>query len=126
MQPWVHWFEIPVSDMARARLFYEAIFNIQLDLVEPAPGLQMALFPGAQDGMAGSGSLICVPSFYQPGVAGPMLYLDGDPDLSLALAKVEASGGKILIPKRQISPERGFMGVFQDTEGNRIALHSKA
>jgi predicted enzyme related to lactoylglutathione lyase len=40
--------------------------------------------------------------------------------------RVEKAGGKVIFPKRQISPERGFMGVFNDTEGNRIALHSKA
>ncbi len=111
MQPWVHWFEIPASDLARAQRFYEAVFGIQLSRLEPAPGLAMALFPDARDGMAGSGAL---------------LYLDGGPDLDLPLSRVESNGGKLLIPKRQISPERGFMGVFQDTEGNRIALHSMA
>jgi hypothetical protein len=37
---------------------------------------------------------------------------------------VEAAGGKVLVPKTQISEDIGYMGVFLDTEGNRIAIHS--
>lgn len=47
-----------------------------------------------------------------------------NPDVQLVLDKVVAAGGKILVPKMEISPEYGYMGVFIDTEGNRIALHS--
>ncbi len=36
-----------------------------------------------------------------------------------------ALGGSILVPKQQISPEHGYMAVFFDTEGNRVALHSR-
>ena len=38
--------------------------------------------------------------------------------------RVEAAGGKIMVPKTQISPDYGYMAVFIDTEGNRIGLHS--
>jgi hypothetical protein len=37
---------------------------------------------------------------------------------------VEAAGGKVLVPKTQISEDYGYMAMFLDTEGNRIALHS--
>jgi hypothetical protein len=55
---------------------------------------------------------------------GPLLYLNANPDVQIILDKVEAAGGKILVPKTEISPEYGTMAVFFDTEGNRIALHS--
>ena len=55
---------------------------------------------------------------------GPLIYLNANPDVQHVLNKVEKAGGKILVPKTQISPEYGFMAVFIDTEGNRIALHS--
>ena len=42
------------------------------------------------------------------------------------LDKVEGAGGKIMIPKTEISKEYGFMAVITDTEGNRIAFHSSA
>jgi len=43
----------------------------------------------------------------------------------MELDRIEKAGGKIIQPKTQISPEYGYMGVFLDTEGNRIALHSQ-
>ncbi|WP_240751406.1 VOC family protein [Flagellimonas onchidii] len=46
-------------------------------------------------------------------------------DVQNELGRVEDAGGKILRPKTQISPEVGYMGVFSDSEGNRIALHSR-
>ncbi len=63
--------------------------------------------------------------FYKPSATdGPLLYLNGNPDVNIALSRVEAAGGKILAPKTEISPGYGYMAVFIDTEGNRIALHS--
>jgi predicted enzyme related to lactoylglutathione lyase len=35
-----------------------------------------------------------------------------------------AAGGTVYQPKTQISEEHGFMAVFIDSEGNRVALHS--
>ena len=55
---------------------------------------------------------------------GPLLYLNGNPDVQRVLDKVETAGGKIIVPKTEISPEHGHMAVFIDTEGNRIGLHS--
>lgn len=123
MPPWIHWFEIPVEDLPRAQAFYEGLFGVALQALEPAPGLKMALFPGEHGGLRG-GALVQHPAFYKPGAQGPLLYLGADPDLAPVLARVEGLGGKVLIPKRLISPERGFMAVFQDSEGNRVALHS--
>jgi len=38
---------------------------------------------------------------------------------------VEDARGKILLPKTLIKEEIGYMGIFLDTEGNRIAVHSR-
>ncbi|MEZ4765460.1 MAG: hypothetical protein R3C26_20455 [Calditrichia bacterium] len=50
--------------------------------------------------------------------------MNANPDLQMVLSKIESAGGKVLVPKTQISPENGFMAVFEDCEGNRMALHS--
>ena len=55
---------------------------------------------------------------------GPLIYLNANPDVQIVLDKVIEAGGSIMMPKTEISPEYGFMGVFTDTEGNRIGLHS--
>jgi predicted enzyme related to lactoylglutathione lyase len=53
-----------------------------------------------------------------------LIYLNGNPDVQNILDKVEAAGGKISMPKTEISPEYGHMALFIDTEGNRIGIHS--
>ena len=54
-----------------------------------------------------------------------MAYLDGGSDLNNILNRIESAGGKIEIPKTQITPEIGYFAVFIDTEGNKVALHSR-
>jgi predicted enzyme related to lactoylglutathione lyase len=36
---------------------------------------------------------------------------------------VEGAGGQVIMPKTNIG-ENGFIAMFMDTEGNRVALHS--
>ena len=118
----INWFEIPVADLDRAQKFYETIFGMELIPMD-LPGFQMRMFP-VDDQSGTGGALIFAPKFYQPSANGTMVYLNGNPDLQHVLDKVEAAGGTIAMPKTPISPEIGFMAVFMDTEGNRVALHS--
>ncbi|EMR00996.1 VOC family protein [Cesiribacter andamanensis] len=123
----VGWFEIPVTDMNRAVRFYEQVFAVQL-LRRPMGGLDMAWFP-AKHGASGScGSLIHHPRHYSPSSTdGVLIYFTSQAgDLALELSRVEAAGGRILQPKTLISKEIGFMALFLDSEGNRLALHSRA
>lgn len=119
----VSWFELPVSDINRAKNFYETIFNIELTLMELGESFKMAVFPGEQSVVGGA--LVWNEEWYKPsGTHGPLIHLNANPDLRAVQDKIESAGGKITIPKRGIGPGRGFMAVFEDTEGNRIALHS--
>ena len=119
----ISWFEIPVTDIDRAQKFYEAIFGITLNAMD-MPDMKMRMFP-LDDPMAGvGGTLVDSGGFHKPSATeGPLIYLNGNPDVQNVLGKVEAAGGKILMPKTEISPEYGYMAIFLDTEGNRIALH---
>jgi len=120
----ISWFEIPASDIDRAAKFYEAIFNVQLQPMD-MPNIQMRMFP-IDDPMTGIGGAVCkTDGFHNPSATdGPLIYLNGNPDVQQVLDRVEAAGGKVIVPKTEISPEYGFMAVFIDTEGNRIGLHS--
>ena len=120
----ISWFEIPVTDINRAQKFYEAIFDIQMIPMD-TPNLQMRMFP-IEDMMNGvGGALSLAEGFYKPSATdGPLIYLNANPDVQIVLDKIEAAGGKIVVPKTQISPEYGYMAVFIDCEGNRMALHS--
>ncbi len=118
----LNWFEISVADIGRAKKFYETIFGIEMPEQEMM-GRHMAFFPSENMSGRVSGSLV-QSDMHQPSQGGVKLYLNGNPDLSHALGKVEGAGGKTLMPKTKITDEIGFMAFFTDTEGNTIALHS--
>jgi hypothetical protein len=124
MQHAISWFEIPSADLDRATKFYEAIFQIQLFPLD-IEQIKMRMFPIDDPSSGIGGAIVYAEGFYQPSAtAGPLIYLNGNPDVQMILDRVEAAGGKVLVPKTQISPEYGFMGIFLDTEGNRIGIHS--
>ena len=120
----ISWFEIPATDLTRAQKFYETIFGITLNPLD-LPNIKMRMFP-IDDMITGvGGAVVDSGGFHKPSATdGPLIYLNGNPDLQLVLDKVEAAGGKIMVPKTEISPEYGCMAVIIDTEGNRIGLHS--
>jgi predicted enzyme related to lactoylglutathione lyase len=124
MQHAISWFEIGTTDLERATKFYETIFNIKFSPLD-MPNIKMRMFP-LDDMMTGvGGALVDSGGFHKPSATdGPLIYLNGNPDVQNVLDKVEAAGGKIMVPKTEISPEYGYMAVIMDTEGNRIALHS--
>jgi len=116
----INWFEIPAKNFERAKAFYEQVLAIQMSL--PFEGMKYAMFPAdMQKGEIGGG--LVEEEGYEPSEQGPLVYLNGGDDLSIPLAKVEAAGGKIIMPKTSIGPN-GFMARFIDTEGNRVAFHS--
>jgi len=120
----ISWFEIPATDLDRAQKFYEAIFGINM-VVMDFPNIKMRMFPVEDPMTAISGAVVDSGGFHKPSATdGPLLYLNGNPDVQIVLDKVEAAGGKVVVLKTEISPEHGYMAVFTDTEGNRIGLHS--
>ncbi|MCZ6594269.1 MAG: VOC family protein [Bacteroidetes bacterium] len=118
----VGWFEIPVTDMDRAKAFYEKAFEMQIKVVDLG-GTLMGWFPNVDDVIGATGSLIKQES-YIPSHEGTLVYFSSA-DVQIELNRIETAGGKILQGKTQISPEHGYMAVFEDTEGNRVALHSR-
>ena len=119
----INWFEIPVNDFIRAKKFYETVFNIEMPVSEMM-GMKMAFFPFEMNGKL-SGGLV-QSDMHKPSIDGVKIYFNGNPDLDVALSKVEAAGGKVTMPKGKISDDIGYMAFFIDTEGNAVALHSNA
>jgi uncharacterized protein len=120
----ISWFEIPTTDINRAQKFYETIFGITLTEID-MPNIKMRMFPLDNPMEGVGGALVDSGGFHKPSATdGPLIYLNGNPDVQLILDKVEAAGGKILVPKMEITPEYGDMAVILDTEGNRIAFHN--
>lgn len=117
----IGWFEIPVTDMERAVKFYSAVFGYEKMDQMNLGGFDMAIFPMQKGDVSGA---LCKGEFYKPSSDGVVIYFLADPDLNVALSKVESAGGKVLMPKKLIAEDIGYMALFNDSEGNRIALHS--
>jgi uncharacterized protein len=120
----ISWFEIPTTDINRAQKFYETLFGIKMTAID-MENIKMRMFPLDNPMEGVGGALVDSGGFHKPSATdGPLVYLNGNPDVQLILNKVEAAGGKIMVPKMEISPEYGDMAVIIDTEGNRIAFHN--
>ena len=120
----IGWFEIPVSDMKRAKTFYESVFKIEIQEVNFG-GLEMGWFPNHNEDITGATGTLIKQESYIPSQEGTLVYFMSK-DVQNELDRIEDAGGKIYQPKTKISDEHGFMGVFIDSEGNRVALHSNA
>ncbi|NNE27418.1 MAG: VOC family protein [Saprospiraceae bacterium] len=120
----VTWYEIPVSDMTRAVAFYSSLFEMKIEISDFGE-LKMAIMPYYENQIGISGALVENKAFYHAdNQKGPLLYFETD-SVAKTLEKAVKLGGSIIIEEKMISPEHGSMGVFLDTEGNRIALHAK-
>ena len=84
-------------------------------------GMRSAFF--AADLQNGIGGCILQAEASEPSAHGALVYLNGGDDLNIVLGKIEAAGGKIVLPKTAIGPN-GFMAHFVDCEGNKVGLHS--
>jgi hypothetical protein len=116
----LNWFEIPAADINRAVKFYSEILDGKFYITEFS-GFKMAFFPMEGDGVGGA---LCEGEWYKPSKEGAIIYLNANPDLSIPLSKVESAGGKIIMDKKLISDDIGYMALFIDSEGNRVAFHS--
>lgn len=120
MENLINWFEIPATDFSRAVTFYKAILGLEIKETEMF-GTKMGFFP--TDGKNVSGAIVQGED-YKPSSEGVIAYLNGGNNLQTVLDKVESNNGKVIVPKTQISPEMGYFGMFIDTEGNKMAVHS--
>ncbi len=116
----VNWFEIPVTNFARAKGFYEGVFGAKLESMDYM-GMKMASFKGNMTVTGATGSIVKAKG-YKPSRSGVVIYFSVA-DIRGTLAKITRRGGKTIFPKTSIG-EWGFIAHFLDTEGNRLALHS--
>ncbi len=117
----VGWFDISVSNLERAKKFYETVFNIQLfDL--PIEWGKKSLFPFNQESLNISGALVEKTDMI-PNSSNTVVYFESE-DCVSEEKRIEKAGGKIVKPKMHIG-EFGYVSIFIDSEGNTIGLHSR-
>ncbi len=114
----VQWFEIPTTELERAKCFYTKVFDLEFQFIE-MPDSKMYMF-GVPD-MIGSAGCLLQSTESKPSAEGSVIYFSCE-DEATQEGRVEEAGGKLLFPKTNIG-EFGFFAQFIDSEGNRI-LHS--
>jgi hypothetical protein len=116
----VGWFEIYVQDMARAKAFYESVFQVKLEK-GCCPETDMWVFPTEKGGCGAGGALVKkegVPS----GGNSTLIYFCCE-DCAVTEGRVATAGGCLELAKTPIG-ECGFISLVVDTEGNKVGLHS--
>jgi predicted enzyme related to lactoylglutathione lyase len=116
----VGWFEIYVQDMARAKAFYEKVFDGTLQKLE-GPDDEMWAFPMQDNKWGAAGALVRMAGCPSGGNS-TMVYFSCD-DCAVEAARAGENGGKVVREKFSIGPY-GFISLVADTEGNMIGLHS--
>lgn len=117
----VGWFEIYVDDMARAKTFYQKVFQTELSSLVSESDLEMWAFPMDMNTSGASGALARMKGF-KPGNNSVLVYFTSD-DCSVEEKRVVAAGGKVQKSKESIG-EYGFIALAVDTEGNMFGIHS--
>jgi len=122
----ITWFEIYVQDMPRAKAFYEAVFQCELNPLpnpnqEALPELEMVMFPSSMESYGATGSLVKMAGC--PSGGNSTLVYFACEDCAVEAARAAANGGSIFKEKMSIG-EYGFIALVFDTEGNMIGLHS--
>lgn len=115
----VNWLEIPVTDMGRARSFYEHVFDFKIVDMEVGKEIYPC-FPD-KNGEGFSGALVQY-DFTKPGKNGPLVYLNAYNGIDVMTEKIKVAGGKLIKTKTEIAPGFGYFALFEDTEGNLLAL----
>jgi uncharacterized protein len=105
MQTPIVFFDIAGPDAAAQRSFYTNVFGWEVD-----PGGRLSVPIG---GPPLSGVLRTDP-------ADVLLYFGVD-DVTATLARIEANGGKIAVPRFEV-PGVVILGLFSDPAGNRLGL----
>jgi hypothetical protein len=117
----VTWFEIYVEDLARAKAFYESVFNCSLIKEKTDGCFEAYRFPGEMPGNGAMGALMKHP-MRKPSQEGTMVYFHCD-DCQVQSELARKNGGQVFRAKWSIGSD-GFITIIGDTEGNAIGLHS--
>jgi len=109
-------FEIPSTDLAKSRAFYEGLFGWKVQMM---PEMNYAVFQVGEDTLGGG---------FNPVEAvvndGIQIYIEVA-DIPATLAKAKGLGGTVVLEKTPISPEFGYLAFLLDSCGAKVGLWSR-
>lgn len=122
----VTWFEIPTSNIERAKAFYTQVTGHQFDNEEmPMPDgeiFKMAVFQFKEGEISG---MLVNGKGYEPTQTGSVVYLNATGKMDDYLSRVTAAGGEVIVPSTPIEDgKKGHFAQFIDSEGNRVGFYA--
>ncbi len=117
----LNWFEVPATDLNRAYNFYNTVLGGHVRKGTFGNGDLVLFDVPFGTGETVGGSVVVRPDLV-PTQDGPIIYINTFNQIDACLSRVEAAGGKILVPKTDLG-NFGFSAVIIDSEGNKIGLH---
>lgn len=116
----VNWFEIPVSEITRAKALYEAMLDTRLEVTDFG-GVPHAVMSN-KDHSCVSGALVSDPKRRPSPGTGTVLYLNATDSVASCLSRAVEAGAKVVQPRTEIGPH-GAIALVEDLDGNVIGLH---
>ena len=108
----VMWFEVLGTDGGKLRQFYGDLFGWTFDVIAPID-YGVARTGDARGVMGGVGKTY-------PGTQSWVTFYTETPDVTASLAKAQALGGKIVMPRSELPGV--ILGIFEDPEGHVLGL----
>jgi predicted enzyme related to lactoylglutathione lyase len=127
MENTVVWADIPVTDLDRAMKFYGAVLQRKFQPVEGMDGVALEAPPEnppeMQPGSFPVSFDLALSELVKPSTDGCTIYLNSSGDPEGMLQRAVAAGGEVLMPVKYMGEMVGSIGMFKDSEGNRIGVH---
>lgn len=108
----VMWFEVLGTNGGKLRQFYGDLFGWTFDVL-PQVNYGVVKTGDARGIMGGVGQTF-------PGTRSWVTFYTETPDVPASLAKAEALGGKVIMPRTELPGV--IVGVFEDPEGHVLGL----
>ncbi len=109
-------FEIPADDVTRAQKFYKQAFGWKISDPHKMDYFFVETRKPGEEGINGG-----LMERKMPGQ--PFMNYIAVKSIDAALARVLKAGGTICMPKMEIGQGMGWIGAFQDTEGNMMGFY---
>ena len=110
------WFEIPVTDLDRARAFYGAVLKRELTREDGGPNPMAAFSSMSDPGVSGH----LYPGKPAPAGTGPTIHLAAPDGLEATAARVREAGGTVV--SEPIAIPSGSFFYATDPDGNSIGF----
>jgi predicted enzyme related to lactoylglutathione lyase len=110
----VGWFEVVGQDGEKLRSFYGDVFGWKFDIPQGPEGMDYGMVDPSEAGIGGGVGTA-------PGGPGHATFYVGVDDPQAMLDKIEAAGGKTVVPVTEM--EMVTFAMFTDPEGHLVGLY---